>query len=157
MSKYLYTKPLGSHKAGETIRFTITEQFTSDIEEISAGCSCQAQEWILLDSVLDDNNKVVGKIYSISGTITTPVKIRADGKDSKEYFKQLRVSYKDNEPDTYVKLEYVLQRNEEQEPLNENLKNEEQNQTKSITSTFSTRSQQYSRVVVRRESSGEDS
>lgn len=140
MRKYNYTSGLGRHRAGELIQYSIIEEFPEEITGIIGGCSCQVQEWNLMDT--KDGNK----IYRIEGSISTPITIKtAEGEDFKEFFKQLRISFK-NEPDMYIKLVYTLEKNENQK---HNPVIDDNKQTNSVISTISTKSRQYVRVVTR--------
>jgi hypothetical protein len=148
MRKYDYTAELGYHRAGDTISYSVTEVFPEDITEIHAGCSCQVQEWNLMDT--KDGNK----IYRIDGSISTPIIIKTkDDAKSKELFKQLRVSFR-NSPDMYIKLVYTLEKNENQPqtPVIDEVK-----QTKATINQISTKSRQYVRVVTRPTSQRKDS
>ena len=148
MRKYDYEAQLGYHKAGDLISYSVTEVFPAEITDITGGCSCQVQEWNLMDTKED------GKIYRIDGSISTPIIIKTkDDANSKEFFKQLRVSFK-TKPDMYIKLAYTLEKNENQPqtPVIDEIK-----QTKAAINQVSTKSKQYIRVVTRPTSKRNDS
>ncbi len=93
---------LGSHKAGELISYSITEQFPAKIEDIKGNCSCQVQEWGIKDTVLQDGEEV-GYIYTINGQISTGIRFKPD----RELQKMLTITLAENKKIFYI-LKYTL-------------------------------------------------
>lgn len=101
---------LGNHKAGEIIQYSLTEVFPTDIKEVSGNCSCQVQDWAFKDDVVRDG-VVTGKVYTINGQISTPVKYKKRNEKEQILSKLLTITLVDNSKVLYL-LNYTLEPNE---------------------------------------------